>query len=65
MNEFLFFYVLVAPQRISLVPVDLDEFMHRLMLHPVGSGMIDWFQGGCSVIKPRNSTSLMSKVRQC
>jgi len=34
----------VAPQRISLVPVDLDEFMHRLMLHPVGSGMIDWFQ---------------------
>ena len=32
------------PQRASLVPVDLDEFMHRLLLHPVGSGMIDWFQ---------------------
>ena len=32
------------PQRASLVPVDLDEFMHRLLLYPVGSGMIDWFQ---------------------
>jgi hypothetical protein len=34
----------LPPQRISLIPFDLDEFLHRLLLHPFGSGMDEWFQ---------------------